>query len=168
MSKRWTAVLCTLAFAIGCAVTSAATVGQGSLAAGLAAFVEKIQTSEAQIRKSPSFGSEADRVGGYMHLARSIIRALEEGVLQDPDYPYFRILDFWLREGGDNSDQKYAFSPIRGGEAYRIWGNLGSARRLELQLYAGHPWSGSGAKMLPALWLSISTVAMNGLELTMT
>jgi hypothetical protein len=54
------------------------------------------------------------------------------------------VLDFWLRGGGDNPDQRYAFSPIRGGEAYRIRGELGSARRVEIQLYAGQPWAASG------------------------
>jgi hypothetical protein len=65
-------------------------------------------------------------------------------ILQDADYPYFRILDFWLKEGGDNPDQRYAFTPIHGGETYRVWGERGSAARLELQLYAGRPWDGSG------------------------
>ena len=55
-------------------------------------------------------------------MLRSMAKSLEAEVIQDPDYPYFRILDFWLREGGDNPDQRYAFSPIRGGEAYRVWG----------------------------------------------
>jgi hypothetical protein len=158
MSRGWTAILCTLSFAIGCAVTSAATSGRAGLDAGLAAFVEKIHAAEAHIRQSPSYGSDAEQVGGYMHLARAIIRALEEGVLQDPDYPYFRILDFWLREGGDNSDQRYAFSPVRGGEAYRIWGNLGSARRLEVQLYSGQPWSGAGRS---AGYLAFEDIAVN-------
>ena len=49
-----------------------------------------------------------------------------------------------MREGGDNPDQRYAFSPIRGGEAYRVWGNLGSAARVELQIYSGRPWAGDG------------------------
>lgn len=99
---------------------------------------------EADIRRSPSFGSEAERVGGYRHLLRSLAKGLEAEVIQDADYPWFRILDFWLREGGDNPDQRYAFTPIRGGETYRVWGSLGTARRVELQLYAGRPWDGSG------------------------
>ncbi len=65
-------------------------------------------------------------------------------MLQDPEYPYFRILDHWQREGGDNPDQLYAFSPITGGEPYRIWGTLGSASRAEIQLYSGDPWARAG------------------------
>ena len=29
-------------------------------------------------------------------------KGIEAEVLQDADFPYFRILDFWLKEGGDN------------------------------------------------------------------
>ncbi|MBW2267314.1 MAG: hypothetical protein JRH16_01965 [Deltaproteobacteria bacterium] len=144
MSRSWTLVLCVCALALGWVLSTAASTSRGGLDAGVAAFVEKIRAAEVQVRESPSFGSDAEQAGGYVHLARAIIRALEEGVLQDPDYPYFRILDFWLREGGDNPDQRYAFSPLRGGEAYRIWGDLGSARRIEFQLYAGEPWAGTG------------------------
>ncbi len=107
-------------------------------------LVEVLHVVEADIRRSASFGSEAERVGGYRHILRSISKGLEAEVLQDADFPYFRILDFWLREGGDNPDQRYAFTPIRGGETYRVWGELGSAARIELQLYAGRPWDGSG------------------------
>jgi hypothetical protein len=103
-----------------------------------------LAAAQASIRASGSFGSPAEQASGYHFLMRNLVQALEAEVLQDPDFPYFRILDFWLRGGGDNPDQRYAFSPIRGGEAYRIWGTLGSARRVEIQLYAGQPWAGSG------------------------
>lgn len=115
-----------------------------ALAAALAELVETIEAVEQSIRTSPSFGDEAEQVGGYRHMLRALAKGMEAEILQDPDYPYFRILDFWLREGGDNPDQQYAFSPIRGGESYRIWGRLGSATRVELQLYAGKPWAGTG------------------------
>lgn len=144
MRKGLTIALCTISFVIGGVVATATSSTRGGLDAGLTAFVEKIRTAEARIRQSPSFGSDTEQAGGYLHLARAIIRALEIGVLQDSDYPYFRVLDFWLREGGDNPDQRYAFSPIRGGEAYRIWGSRGSARRVEVQLYSGEPWDGTG------------------------
>ena len=114
------------------------------LQASFAAYLEALARSEQALRKSPSFGSEAERAGAYQHLARSIRTSIEAGVLTDPDFPYFRIIDFWARQGGDNPDQRYAFSPVRGGAAYRVWGRLGSARRIELQLYAGEPWAGTG------------------------
>jgi hypothetical protein len=53
-------------------------------------------------------------------MLRAFAKGMEAEILQDADYPYFRILDFWLKEGGDNPDQRYAFSPIRGGETSRV------------------------------------------------
>ena len=107
-------------------------------------LVDALRDTQAAIRQMPAYGSEAERVGGQRHVLRAFIKGLEAEVLQDADYPYFRILDFWLKEGGDNPDQRYAFSPVRGGEPYRVWGTLGSATRVEIQLYAGRPWDGSG------------------------
>ncbi len=118
--------------------------GEDPLAASFRELIEALQAVESDIRQSPSFGNEAEQVGGYRHMLRSLAKGVEAEILQDADYPYFRILDFWLKEGGDNPDQRYAFSPIRGGETYRVWGTLGSAARLELQVYAGRPWDGSG------------------------
>ena len=114
------------------------------LQAGFATFLDALTRSEQASRESPSFKSDAERAGGYQHLARSIKASIEAGILQDPDFPFFRIIDFWARQGGDNPDQRYAFSPVRGAETYRVWGRLGSARRIELQLYAGQPWAGTG------------------------
>lgn len=117
---------------------------EDQLAASFRELIQALQSVESDIRQSPSFGNEAEQVGGYRHMLRSLVKGVEAEILQDADYPYFRILDFWLKEGGDNPDQRYAFSPIRGGETYRVWGRLGSAARLELQIYAGRPWDGSG------------------------
>jgi hypothetical protein len=131
----------------GLANPATTTVAEGTPDALASAFDELVRTLEAvesDIRRSPSFGDEAERVGGYRHVLRSLAKGMEAEILQDADYPYFRILDFWLREGGDNPDQRYAFTPIRGGETYRVWGELGSAARIELQIYAGRPWDGSG------------------------
>lgn len=132
------------ALVVAAQVASSAEPTADDLEAGFATFLEALARSEQAIRKSPSFASDAERAGAYQHLARSIKVSIEAGVLQDPDFPYFRIIDFWARQGGDNPDQRYAFSPVRGGEAYRVWGRLGSARRIELQLYAGQPWAGTG------------------------
>lgn len=114
------------------------------LALAFDALVDELRAVEADLRRSPSFGDEAERVGAYRHLLRAFAKGMEAEILQDADFPYFRILDWWLREGGDNPDQRYAFTPIRGGETYRVRGELGSASRVELQLYAGRPWDGSG------------------------
>ena len=143
-----------LSVVLGCAKPAPAPVDQpavettapadDALAQSFARLVATLQATEASVRTAPAFESDAEQVGGYRHMLRAFAKSLEAEVLQDPDYPYFRILDFWLREGGDNPDQRYAFTPIRGGETYRVWGELGSAKRMELQIYAGRPWDGSG------------------------
>ena len=127
---------------LGCASAPAAP--EDELARAMDAFVRAVVESEAAIRAEPAFGDDLERAAGYRHLSRAIVKGLQEGVFQDADFPYFRILDFWSREGGDNPDQRYAFAPIRGGVTYRVRGHLGSARRVELQLYAGMPWAGEG------------------------
>ncbi|MEE3330322.1 MAG: hypothetical protein VX246_05595, partial [Myxococcota bacterium] len=112
--------------------------------AAFADFAARILETEESMQSLDSFGTDAERAGGYMALLRALVKGIEGEVFQDVDYPYFRFVDFWLREGGDNPDQKYAFSPVRGGADYRIWGTLGSARRVEFQLYSGQPWAGTG------------------------
>lgn len=117
---------------------------EDELSKALRNLVTSLEKVETGLRHSPSFRTPEEQAQGYRHLIRSLMKGLESGVLQDPDYPYFRILDHWLKEGGDNPDQRYGFSPVHGGKDYRIWGTLGSAVRMEVQLYAGRAWDGTG------------------------
>ena len=89
------------------------------------------------------FHAADDAVGlarGYQHLGRQLVKGFEEHLLRDADHPFGRVLDDRIRTGGDNPDQRYLFAPIRGGEAYRVWGRKGSAARIELQLYSREPY----------------------------
>jgi len=116
----------------------------GPLPAAFGAFRAALDRAEAEIRASPAYGSPAERAAGYQHMMRMLLKSVEAGMLQDPRYPLFRVMDMHIREGGDNPDQRYLFAPVEGGAAYRIHGELGSASRIEVQLYAGEPWAGSG------------------------
>lgn len=107
-------------------------------------LLDHISEAETYLRSSPFYESDTEQAVAYMHLARMLLKSIEQEMLQDADFPFFRVLDFHVREGGDNSDQRYLFSPINGGQEYRIWGRRGSAGRVEIQLYAGEPWSGTG------------------------
>ena len=109
-----------------------------------AMFRQALDAAEAEVRKSPAYGSEAERAAGYQHIMRMMLKSIEEGMLQDARYPFFRVMDMHIREGGDNPDQRYLFAPVEGGAAYRIHGELGAASRIEVQLYAGEPWAGTG------------------------
>jgi hypothetical protein len=118
--------------------------GDDPLPAAFEVFLQALLRAEGALRDSPAYGSDRERAAGYLHISRMLMKAVEQEMLQDPDYPFFRVMDLHIREGGDNPDQRYLFAPVRGAEAYRIHGQLGSADRLEVQLYAGEPWAGNG------------------------
>jgi hypothetical protein len=114
------------------------------LPSAFAEFLQTLSRVEVEMRNSPFYGTEAERVATYQHLLRMMLPTIEEDVIQSKDFPYFRKNDFWIREGGDNPDQVYSIANIHGGETYRIWGKLGSAKRIEVQLNRGRPWFGTG------------------------
>ncbi|MEZ5556775.1 hypothetical protein [Haliea sp.] len=117
---------------------------EDTLSAAFEDFQRALQQAESDVRSSPAFGSDAERAAGYQHMLRMLLKSIEAGMLQDARYPFFRVMDMHVREGGDNPDQRYLFAPVEGGAAYRIHGELGSASRIEVQLYAGEPWAGAG------------------------
>ncbi|MDG2027618.1 MAG: hypothetical protein P8J50_10935 [Acidimicrobiales bacterium] len=114
-------------------------------------FIERLRDAETAVRGMQAYEGDRARARGYEHLARMMLKSLEQEVLQDPDHPHFRVLDDRIREGGDNPDQRYLLGKLRGGEAYRVWGRLGSAHRLEIQLYSEEPYGGKnvGVGYLP-------------------
>lgn len=121
------------------------------LRAAMANLVEAVGASAAGVQRDPFFQGDADAAGGAAYWTHMLIRTLEEEIIGDPDHPLFRVVDFRTREGGDNPDQRYLVSRIRAGASYRIWGRSGSQRRIEVQVYAGLPWSAEGGKLVAAL-----------------
>ena len=87
---------------------------------------------------------------------------LEEEVFFDPDFPNLRSVDVRIREAGDNPDQRYWTSRLRGGETYRIWGNVGTARRVDVQVYAGIPAQSGGGRSASFLDFESIDVAADG------
>ena len=106
----------------------------------LAALEESIRF----VREHPFYEDPRQRPAAMAFLASVLTARLEEDVVGDPGFPYFRIIDRRTREGGDNPDQRYLVTPVTGGASYRIWGSLGSATRIELQIYSGVPYLGTG------------------------
>lgn len=110
-------------------------------------LVTGLADAAAAVRAHPFFADEENRAGAYAFLVSMLLSRLEEDVVFDADAPTFRILDPRIREGGDNPDQRYLIATLRGGETYRIWGSRGTARRVDLQIYAGDPYvPGSGGR----------------------
>lgn len=117
------------------------------LDAAFDALVASLAEAADTVRTHPFFAEPENRAGAYAFLVSMLLSRLEEDVVFDADLPYFRILDPRIREGGDNPDQRYLIASVRGGETYRIWGSRGTARRVDLQIYAGDPYvAGSGGR----------------------
>lgn len=107
-------------------------------------LLEAISTAARELREHEYYADEENRAGAHMFLLGMLMARIEEQVVFDPQFPYFRVIDPRIREGGDNSDQRYLVTRLTPGETYRVWGTLGDACRLELQIYAGDPYLGSG------------------------
>jgi hypothetical protein len=121
--------------------------GQDSLSTAWASLIEAMQQAETDVRNFDYFNSEQNQARAYLLLSRALLKGIEEQLLNDPDFPYFRIMDPRMKEGGDNPDQRYSFAEIKGNTDYIIRGDLGSAERLEVQLYAGRPWANDGESL---------------------
>ena len=62
----------------------------------------------------------------------------------DPDCPEFtRMMDLGMRWGLDSPDCLYLVATICGAGTYRVWGDLGTANYLDVQLNQGHYADGS-------------------------
>ncbi|WP_235736491.1 hypothetical protein [Nocardioides alcanivorans] len=107
-------------------------------------LVDTLGQLAREVRANDYYSTSENRASAHMFLLRMAIARLEEHVIFDPDFPYFRVLDTRIREGGDNPDQRYLISRLNPGDTYRIWGTLGDAQRLEFQIYAGDPYRGTG------------------------
>ena len=103
-------------------------------------LLQQLETAEQELHRFHAADDPAGLARGYQHLGRQLVKGFEEHLLRDADHPFGRVLDDRIRTGGDNPDQRYLFAPIRGGEAYRVWGRKGSAARIELQLYRREPY----------------------------
>jgi len=126
-------------------------------------FLKAIGDSVGYVRRHPFYEEAENRPAAYSFLCSMLIARLEEDVIFDPDYPYFRILDTRIREGGDNPDQRYLISTLNGADTYRVWGTLGHARRIDIQIYSGDPYvPGSGGRAASFLTFEQITFADDG------
>lgn len=111
------------------------------------AFQDAMRDAHTYIRSHKFYQNPENRASAHAFLAAMALKAIEHDLILDPDFPFFRTLDFRLREGGDNPDQTYFMAPLRGGASYRIWGKRGTERRMDFQTYAGNPYAAGGGRM---------------------
>lgn len=129
-----------------------------ALEAAFRTFSRELEASGEFIRTHPFYRDKENRAAGFAFLSSMLIRTLEEEVTQDVAYPFFRVLDQRVREGGDNPDQTYLITPLEAGASYRLWGRMGGERRLEFQVYAGDPFVPGGGRM--AAYLAAEDLAL--------
>lgn len=125
-------------------------------------LVAALGDAARSVRAHPFFADPANRVSGYRFVLSMLLARLEEEVIFDPDFPNLRAVDVRVREAGDNPDQRYWTSRLRGGETYRIWGNAGTARRCDVQIYAGIPAQQGGGRSAGFLDFESIDVAADG------
>ncbi len=125
-------------------------------------FAAALQETILDVRMDPAFDNDRHQAAGALYWAQMLLRTIEDDLIQDPDFPLFRIVDHRIREGADNPDQRYLFTPIRGGTPYRVWGQKIDERRLEVQVYAGLPWMPSGGRVVGVLSDENIEVAADG------
>jgi len=104
------------------------------------AFHASIGGAADFLRGHRFYDDAENRAPAYAFLSSLLIARIEESVISDADFPFFRVIDRRSREGSDNPDQRYLVARLRGGAMYRVWGTVGSATRVELQVYAGNPY----------------------------
>lgn len=132
-------------------VASPADAPPDPLDAAMREFTRAIEDARAALVADPTYADPQQRAAGMAYLNSMLLRTIEAELVQDADYPYFRVIDPRVREGGDNPDQRYLAAPLRGGERYRIWGHRGGARRIDFQVYAGEPWRPGAGSMVAGL-----------------
>lgn len=136
--------------------------GRPSMTAAFEGFMRELRDSAQFIEGHPFYRDPENRAAGFAFLSSMLLRTLEEDIVQDPDFPFFRVLDQRIREGGDNPDQTYFMTRLRGGETYRVWGRTGGERRLEFQVYAGDPFVPGGGRVASYLGAGQLQTAADG------
>ena len=143
-------------------LTSSQSSDEAELSAAWDQFTGTLGNLTTFLREHPFYKEPENRAAAYAYLTSIMVARIEENVIFDPDLPYFRVLDHRIREGGDNPDQRYLMSVIKGGEAYRVWGKVGKERRLDFQIYAGDPFVPNGGRSASFLSSDTLEVASDG------
>ena len=125
-------------------------------------LVGALAAAAGSVRRHPFFADTEDRVSGYQFVLAMLLARIEEDVIFDPDFPSLRSVDLRVREAGDNPDQRYWTTRIRGGETYRVWGSCGTARRVDVQVYAGLPAQGGAGRSVGFLTYEDLAIAPDG------
>ncbi len=101
----------------------------------LDSLADSIKEAGQFVRNHKWYGSEREQIEAYRHILRQLSNALDHHAHMDPDFPYFQELNTRTKSGMDNSDQRYLIARLNGEGVYRVWGDRGGSRRLDITLY---------------------------------
>ncbi|MDX1732950.1 MAG: hypothetical protein R3228_01240 [Halioglobus sp.] len=105
------------------------------LESAFTAFANSLRDAGTFVQGHQWYGTDTEQAEAYRHIARVMINVLSEGILVDPDFPYFYEIGPFSKTGMDNSDQRYLSTLINAQGTYRVWGTRGSSRRLDFSVY---------------------------------
>lgn len=110
-------------------------------------FVDAVERAGEFVQAHQWYGTPREQAEAYRHIARALINSMVEGVLVDPDFPYFHEIGPFTKVGMDNSDQRYLSAILHGEAVYRVRGERGSSRRLDFSVYGQDPLSDTVASL---------------------
>ncbi len=124
------------------------------------ALCETLQRASSLVLGEGVPDTPRDRAEGFRYLTRLFAAGLVTCMeFADADEPEFgRMVDHRMKWGLDCPDCLYLYATIRGDAEYRVWGNVGSANHIDIQVNYGHFALGDIAQ-----WGTVSSI--NGLEL---
>ncbi len=100
------------------------------------------------------------RAEGFRYLTRFLAAGIVGCVAHDDaEQPVFgRLMDVTMPWGLDNPDCLYLYAPLEPGAVYRVFGDRGTARHIDLQVNFGHFAEGEIAK-----WGTVASIDGTGL-----
>ncbi|MEM9255878.1 MAG: hypothetical protein AAGA91_10535 [Pseudomonadota bacterium] len=124
------------------------TVSSADMAQSVEQLAAALVEATSFVEQHAWYGTEQEQAEAYHHLLSSLMNGLESYGLSDPDFPFFHELNTRNKVGMDNSDQRYLIARLRGDAAYRVWGNRGTSRRMDITLYEEDDLSASIASIM--------------------
>jgi hypothetical protein len=104
------------------------------------AFCERLKEVGKEILREDVPGSPLDRAEGYRYLLQRLAVSIDEVLDTADPKPLMTLYSHKLWKWGmDSADAKYTVARIRGDGSYRVYGTLGTAHHIAMQLITSRP-----------------------------
>ena len=99
-------------------------------------FTQRLETAGVEVLKAYPQPGTLDRAEGLRYLLQQLSSSIQIKLIEQPEQmSLFRVGATTINKWGlDGADAKYQGATIRGGESYRLYGQLGTARIFAMQL----------------------------------